>query len=168
MVFSKQHVHSVRWAIVVYSVTVLSFICYRFVVIPFCLFVPFSWSHSKFEFVMAMSVDEAQRIIRVKDRSLIKRSTCVARITAVHSLAQQASETSELTPQLLVAVGDLDALWSDFVIEDNAVIEALCDLGLSGEYSGKLSVEVCGLIIYSKSIANSYNLPTTQKWFQLI
>lgn len=107
-----------------------------------------------------MSINEAQRLVRMMDRSMIKRNTCVARIKAIHSIAQRASEVHELGPQLLVAVEDLDALWTDFVTEDNAVLEFLCELDRSVEYSGELSVEVRGLIIYSKSIAKQYNSST--------
>lgn len=113
---------------------------------------------------MIMSVDETQRIVRMKSRSLIKRIMRIAWITAVHSLAQLPSMASELALQLLVAVENLDSLWTDFVIEDNSVLESLCDLNLSAEYYGKSSVEVRGLIIYSKSIDNSYNRPTSREY----
>lgn len=103
-----------------------------------------------------MATSDAQRVTRARDRAMIKRNTCILRITAIHALAKRVTEDGSITAQLIVAAQDLDMLWADFIAEDNAVLEALCDLGLQAEYSGALVVEIRELMIYAKSVANQY------------
>lgn len=101
-----------------------------------------------------MSSDaETSRLTRLKDRAVIKRDVYAKRIRGVHDLAGRSLNDAEESPHLLSAVDTLDALWSSFLIEDNAVLDYLIDLGLSSEYSGDLNVELSECVTYAKSVA---------------
>lgn len=46
----------------------------------------------------------------------------------------------------------MDTLWSDFLLEDNAILDYLYNLDLSTEYSGNLVIELRDYITYAKVI----------------
>ncbi|XP_050065027.1 uncharacterized protein LOC126553956 [Aphis gossypii] len=97
---------------------------------------------------------EAGRDVRAKDRALLRRDSTVARIRQIHQLAIQSTTDETVQSQLVVAIQDLDALWSSFVIENNSVLDILSELGLLVEFSVNLETEVRALVVETKAKCN--------------
>uniref|UniRef100_A0A2S2NNC8 Integrase catalytic domain-containing protein n=1 Tax=Schizaphis graminum TaxID=13262 RepID=A0A2S2NNC8_SCHGA len=101
-------------------------------------------------------VDESRRVIRMLERSTIKREVAVNRLRSVMSLAERSMKDPEESPHLLEAVEDLDNLWSKFEVEDEAILDHLLSLERSSEYSSKLSAEMRELVTFCRSVARRY------------
>jgi hypothetical protein len=65
-----------------------------------------------------------------------------------------------LIPELLISVDGLDALWSDFNVEDNAVLDCLIELDAVVDYSSDLVSEVRGLVNAAKAVSALYRMVT--------
>jgi len=68
-------------------------------------------------------------------------------------MALRAVKEPDLASHFLVAVTDLDTLWTQFKLEDDIVLNSLVRLGESDDYVVDLPSEVRGLITASKAIA---------------
>lgn len=97
---------------------------------------------------------ERERLIRLNDRAVIKRDGYVMRIRSIHAMANRCLTDGVEHDQLLVVVDNLDKLWSCFELEDNAILDFLCELGLSSEYSNDLNVEISELITFCRFVRN--------------
>ncbi|KAL4153798.1 hypothetical protein QTP88_001631 [Uroleucon formosanum] len=97
---------------------------------------------------------ESERETRTKSLALVKRTTAVSNIRAIHNLALRAKDEPDLVPQFLVAVTDLESLWTQFKLEDDSVLGSLVILEKTDEYDVGLSAEVRGLITASKAMAD--------------
>lgn len=62
------------------------------------------------------------------------------------------ADEPDIIPEFLVKVNNLDALWSQFEVEDNAVLECLILLGLVYEYLIDLIPEMRALVDRSKAV----------------
>uniref|UniRef100_A0A2S2PEC2 Uncharacterized protein n=1 Tax=Schizaphis graminum TaxID=13262 RepID=A0A2S2PEC2_SCHGA len=103
---------------------------------------------------MSTGEQEIERIKRVKSFATVKRNAAVSNIRAVHDMALRVVKEPDLVPQFLVAVTDLDTLWTQFKLEDESVLDSLVRLqGESDNYVVDLPSEVRGLITESKAIA---------------
>lgn len=100
--------------------------------------------------------DESRRVIRLLERSIIKRDVAVNRLRSVMSLAERSMKDPEESPHLLEAVEDLDNLWSKFEVEDEAILDHLLSLERSSEYSAKLSAEMRELVTFCRSVTRRY------------
>jgi hypothetical protein len=100
--------------------------------------------------------DESRRVIRMLERSIIKRDVAVNRLRSVMSLAQRSMKDPKESPHLLEAVEDLENLWSKFEVEDEAILDHLLSLERSSEYSAKLSAEMRELTTFCRSVARRY------------
>lgn len=101
-----------------------------------------------------MSEDkEGDRLARLKTRAIIKRSSVIAIIRSVNSLALRASSEPQVIPEFLSAVLDLDTLWAQFKSEDESVLDYLIGMNKEDDYSPDLTAEVRALIHSSKAIA---------------
>uniref|UniRef100_A0A2S2PHQ7 Peptidase A2 domain-containing protein n=1 Tax=Schizaphis graminum TaxID=13262 RepID=A0A2S2PHQ7_SCHGA len=98
---------------------------------------------------------DVERLTRGRARADILRTNAVASIRSVHELALRVSSEPKVAPQFLVAVTDLDMLWSQFKLEDESVLDFLIKLDKTSEYSSGLPAEVRALITESKAIADS-------------
>lgn len=96
---------------------------------------------------------ESERVSRLRTRAEIKRAAAVTSIRSVNALALRATSNPDVVPQFLVAVTDLDMLWSQFRSEDDAALDYLIQLDKSDEYAADLPGEVRALISESKAIA---------------
>lgn len=103
---------------------------------------------------MMANEKELEREKRVKSLAIVKRTTAVSNIRAIHTMALRASSEPDLVPQFLVAVTDLDVFWTHFKLEDDAVLDSLVQLNEVDCYSVELPAEVRGLITASKAIAD--------------
>lgn len=97
---------------------------------------------------------DAGRDARAKDRALLRRDSTVARIRQIQQLAIQATTDETARSQLVVAIQDLDALWSSFVVENNSVMDILSELGLLAEFSVNLETDVRSLVVEAKARCN--------------
>ncbi|KAE9532103.1 hypothetical protein AGLY_010305 [Aphis glycines] len=102
---------------------------------------------------MSATEQEIDRLKRCKAFATVKRNAAVSNIRAVHSLALRVVKEPDLAPHFLVAVTDLDTLWTQFKLEDDTVLDSLVRLGESDDYIIGLPSEVRGLIKESKAIA---------------
>lgn len=101
-----------------------------------------------------MSEDkESERLIRSKARAIIKRTTAISNIRAIHALSLRIINEPEVIPELMISVSDLDILWTRFRSEDDKVLEILLQLDKGNDYSPDLSAEVRALINASKAAA---------------
>jgi len=96
--------------------------------------------------------DEKERAHRLRDRAIIKRTTVVSQIRAIHAHGLRALLDSTLASDFKHAAVDLDALWIQFRTEDDSVLNHLIDLGELEGYSPDLPGEVRNLVTSSKSI----------------
>ncbi|KAL4126593.1 hypothetical protein QTP88_010805 [Uroleucon formosanum] len=101
---------------------------------------------------------EIDRETRAKSLAVLKRATVVSNIKSIHALAVRVADEPDLVPQLLVAITDLDSLWSQFKIEDDSVLSSLVKLNATNDYDTGLPAEVRGLITASKAIADQVTL----------
>lgn len=97
---------------------------------------------------------DSARTKRLRDRAVIKRTTVILRIRAIHNLASRVTNEPAVIPELLVAVDELDGLWAQFEVEDNALLDFHIMLGSTEEYSSNLPSEVRSLINTAKAVAN--------------
>lgn len=97
---------------------------------------------------------ELERVMWLKVRSKIKRSSVISQIRAIHAMALRVSKEKDLVPEFLVMVTDLDALWALFKSEDDNVLDFPLALNLSKEYAIDLISEECAIISVSKSVAD--------------
>lgn len=102
---------------------------------------------------------DVRALERVKKRTIKTRDTTIHRIKNIHILSTQLVAEPNLIPKYLVAVGDLDFLWESFQIQNQAVLDALLDLGLDEEFSITLEAEVRSL--YIEAIAEAEKHKTT-------
>jgi len=100
-----------------------------------------------------MGEKEVERETRAKALALVKRTTAVSNIRAIHAMALRVKTEPDLVPQFLVAITDLDSLWNQFKLEDEAVLNSLVLLKETTEYAVGLPAEVRGLITASKAMA---------------
>jgi len=61
-----------------------------------------------------MGEKELERETRAKALALVKRTTVVSNIRAIHAMALRVKTEPDLVPQFLVAITDLDSLWNQF------------------------------------------------------
>ncbi|XP_022163934.1 uncharacterized protein LOC111029283 [Myzus persicae] len=103
---------------------------------------------------MAGGEQETERETRAKSLALIKRTTVVSNIRAIHAMALCVKNEPDLVPQFLVAVTDLDSLWNQFKLEDESVLNSLVKLNEVTDYDVGLPAEVRGLITASKAMTD--------------
>lgn len=78
---------------------------------------------------------DEERLLRSKKRALVKRAAVFNCIKAVFDLGTLSESDMDARDQFLVAVNDLTDLWSKFVIENNAVLDAMVDLNEDQSFS---------------------------------
>lgn len=86
--------------------------------------------------------DDAERFTRMKTRALVRRTTAIAGIRAVHELAIRVQTEPDIVPMFLANMSDLDSLWSQFKTEDESVLDCLIALNSHMDYSSALQAEV--------------------------
>jgi len=96
---------------------------------------------------------EFERIDRLRTRAEIKRAAAITSIRSVNALTLRAASNPNVGSQFLVAVTDLDMLWSQFRSEKDTALVYLIQLDKSSEYAADLPGEVRAIISESKAIA---------------
>lgn len=101
------------------------------------------------------SARQLRLLQRTKTVAIISRDTTVNRIQAIHELSKRVTSNPELRTEFLTAVGDLNSLWEKFVVDNQAVLYALLDLGLSAEFSSTKESQVRSLYIQAVAVAET-------------
>jgi len=100
------------------------------------------------------SAGDMMCIERRMTRAMIKRTSIVASIRAVHALSLRVMNKPDLMSELIISVDGLGALRSEFEAEDNTVLDCLIELNAVKNYSANLAPEIRGLINASKAVAS--------------
>lgn len=77
---------------------------------------------------------ELGRLSRVKARAVIKRTTVISNIRAIHAMALLVDEEPAIIPEFLIAASDLEMLWTRFRSEDDSVLDYLVELDKMNDY----------------------------------
>lgn len=64
-------------------------------------------------------------------RAKVKRSVVITEIRSIHAMSQRLEAVPELRPSFRVLAADLDALWTQFKFEDDAVLDGLTQLDIT-------------------------------------
>jgi len=106
---------------------------------------------------------DVDRAIRAKKRALAKRAAAVERIKSVHDLGLSGESDPISRQKFLISVNDLTDLWGKFVIENDAVLDALIDLNEEHDFSHAVEIETNEVVVSAKALANQFssvlNLP---------
>ena len=100
---------------------------------------------------------DEDRATRTKRRALAKRATVVDRIKSVFDLGVSGESDLIARQKFLIAVNDLTDLWGKFVIENDAVLDALIDLGEEEQFSSSTEIETNDLLVSAKAMANRFS-----------
>ena len=93
------------------------------------------------------------RLVRSKKRALAKRAAIVERIRSVLELGTLGESDAAARDKFLLAVDDLTDLWSQFVIENDTVLDVMVDLDEVQDFSNSIELEANNLVISAKSLA---------------
>jgi len=99
---------------------------------------------------MAGDDAEAERKARAVERAKVKRTSVINQIKTVHNFALRVEAEPALGPTVISLAGDLDALWIQLRVEDDAVLDGLCELDKLSEYDDGLLAEVRTCVSYCK------------------
>ncbi|KAL5239164.1 hypothetical protein ACI65C_006574 [Semiaphis heraclei] len=97
----------------------------------------------------------AERDARAKERVILRRDQAIARIRQIHALATSSASDQSSRAQLAVAIADIDNLWSNFVVENDNLLEILSELNLLGEFSLDVETETRALVVEAKALSNA-------------
>ncbi|VVC28303.1 Hypothetical protein CINCED_3A004173 [Cinara cedri] len=100
---------------------------------------------------------ENRLLERAKVVAIINRDSTVNRVRALANTASCVEGHSDLIPIFLVAAGDLESLWKDFMSHNQTVLVALCDLNLVSEFFTQLETEIRALYSSVKSVFENYS-----------
>ncbi|XP_050065896.1 uncharacterized protein LOC126554955 [Aphis gossypii] len=98
-----------------------------------------------------MAVNE--RDARARERVTLRRDQVIARIKQIHTLATNSATDQASRAQLAIAIADIDNLWSNFVVENNNLLELLSELNLLGEFSLEVETTIRALVVEAKAMS---------------
>ncbi|XP_025203838.1 uncharacterized protein LOC112600747 [Melanaphis sacchari] len=84
----------------------------------------------------------------------LKRESAIDGIKAVHAMIARVSTDPGFIPKFILNVDGLDALWSQFKVDDNAFLECLVKLNRASEYVVGQAGEMSALINSARAVAN--------------
>lgn len=97
----------------------------------------------------------AERDARAQERVILRRDQAIARIRQIHVLATSSASDQSSRAQLTIAIADIDNLWSNFVVENDNLLEILSELNLLGEFSLNVETENRALVVEAKALSNA-------------
>lgn len=100
---------------------------------------------------------DEDRLVRSKKRALAKRSALVDRIKSIFDLGVSSETDLGARQRFLIAVNDLSDLWDKFLIENDAVLEALIELGEDQEFSSAEELEANKMWVSAKALASQFS-----------
>lgn len=100
---------------------------------------------------------DKDRATRAKIRALARPTAVVERIKSVHDLGLSGESDPIARQKFLISVNDLTDLWGKFVIENDAVLDALIDLNEEHDFSHAVEVETNEVIVSAKALANRFS-----------
>jgi len=93
--------------------------------------------------------DSARDMMRIEQRmtsAMIKRTSIVTSIRAVHAPLLRVMNKLDLMSELIISVDGLGGLWSEFEAENNTVLDCLIELNAVKNYLADLVPEMRGFI----------------------
>ncbi|XP_015378415.1 PREDICTED: uncharacterized protein LOC107172635 [Diuraphis noxia] len=84
----------------------------------------------------------------------LKRESAIDGIKAVHAMTARVGTEPDFIPEFILNVDSLDVLWSQFKVDDNALLECLVKLNRASEYSVGQAGEISALINSARAVAN--------------
>jgi len=96
-------------------------------------------------------------MVRLKKRALAKRSALADRIKSIFDLGVSSETDLGARQRFLIAVNDLSDLWDKFLIENDAVLEALIELGEDQEFSSAEELEANKMLVSAKALASRFS-----------
>lgn len=75
---------------------------------------------------------------------------------AVHDLGLSGESDPIARQKFLISVNDLTDLWAKFVIENDAVLDALIDLDEEHNFSPAVEVETNEVVVSAKALADRF------------
>lgn len=110
-----------------------------------------------------MSDEEIKtRNIRLKQRASTKRDVAASHIRHLHASATAAVKDLTLMSQVTTAVHDLDNWWSQYSVENDALLDVMIELDEVGIFSPEADAAVYALVIEIKTIVNNYERETSK------
>lgn len=102
---------------------------------------------------------EEERLKRTKNRALVKRTAIVNRIKSILDLGLSGESDLSARQRFLISVNDLSDLWGKFVVENDAVLDALVDLGEEAEFLTSVEIETNEMVVSARALAINLNIP---------
>uniref|UniRef100_A0A2S2PC00 Uncharacterized protein n=1 Tax=Schizaphis graminum TaxID=13262 RepID=A0A2S2PC00_SCHGA len=103
------------------------------------------------------------RVKRSKNRALAKRTAILDRIKSIFDLGLSGESDLNARQRFLISVNDLTDLWAKFVVENDAFLDALIELGEEGDFSSSVEIEANEMVVSVKALAirfsSSSNIP---------
>lgn len=106
---------------------------------------------------------DGQRAIRAKIRALAKRTAVIDRIKSILDLGISCESDVDARQRFLIAVNDLSGLWDKFVIENDAVLDALIELDEGQDFSSSEELEANRMLVSAKALASRFSSLTTNE-----
>jgi len=100
---------------------------------------------------------DKDRATRAKKRALARRAAAVERIKSVYDLGLSGESDPIARQKFIISVNDLTDLWAKFVIENDAVLDALIDLDEEHDFSPAVEVETNEVVVSAKALANRFS-----------
>lgn len=103
---------------------------------------------------------DTDRLVRTKQRTIIKCDAICKRINHIHLLYNRVALDPTLIHQLTVGVEDLNGLWNNFLVENDAVLDILLELDQLDEFSHDLEMDLHALVYMNIKtlVNNSYEI----------
>jgi len=93
---------------------------------------------------------DKDRATRAKGRALARRAAAVECIKSVHDLGLSGESDPIARQKFIISVNYLTDLWAKFVIENDAVLDALIDLDEEHDFSPAVEVETNEVVVSAK------------------
>jgi len=102
---------------------------------------------------------DEDRLKRTKKRAMVKRTAIVNCIKSILDLGLSGESDLNARQRFLISINDLSDLWRKFVVENDAVLDALIELGEEANFSHLVEIETNEMVISAKAMA--INLSST-------
>jgi len=100
---------------------------------------------------------DKERWSRTKRRALIKRATIIDRIKFVYDLGVAGETDVNARTSFLISVNDLTELWTNFSVENDAILDALVELGEDDSFSSFEELEVTKMLVSARAFASRFS-----------
>ncbi|KAF0754056.1 Uncharacterized protein FWK35_00018224 [Aphis craccivora] len=100
---------------------------------------------------------DVDRLKRTKNRAMVKRTAIVNRIKSIWDLGLSGESDLNARQRFLISINDLSDLWGKFVVENDAILDALIELGEEADFSHSVEIETNEMVILAKAMAINFS-----------